>query len=216
MGGFLYLGKLSQIKPFNLFDGSPYIQIFKRGRSNHTSMRANLPTGAHQDLTCRSNFYSLNVLDIFWYLTCSKPLSPYRRKYLDWLVSIFKEWTSLGFFFWLLICRSTLPNIWTSPVLMWKHLGNTFLTFFILWKCLGNIVYLLSIGPLHVNLLKSWIIFWDVTIYLQQEPRKPLMMISDIVCVSWVCKKREATDYWAGLCHNFWFWGENYIFKTKI
>ena len=117
-----------------------------------------------------------------------------------------------------LICRSTLSfgaeylDLTCVDVETFeKHL----LTFFILWKCLGNIVYLLSIGPLHVNLLKSWIIFWDVTIYLQQEPRKPLMMISDIVCVSWVCKKREATDYWAGLCHNFWFWGENYIFKKK-
>ena len=108
-----------------------------------------------------------------------------------------------------------VPNIWMSPVLMWKHLGNTFLTFFILWKCLGNIVYLAE-DLCMSTCWKAWIIFWDVINYLQQEPRKPLMMISDIVCVSWVCKKREATDYWAGLCHNFWFWGENYIFKKKI
>ena len=30
--------------------------ISKRGRTNHTSMRANLPSGAHQDLTCRSTW----------------------------------------------------------------------------------------------------------------------------------------------------------------
>ena len=30
--------------------------ILKRGRTNHTSMRANLPSGAHQDLTCRSTW----------------------------------------------------------------------------------------------------------------------------------------------------------------
>jgi len=33
----------------------------KRGRTNHTSMRANLPSGAHQDLTCRSTLKATNL-----------------------------------------------------------------------------------------------------------------------------------------------------------
>ena len=111
--------------------------------------------------------------------------SAFLKNGYNWEIFLISSGSSAGQLYLL------VPKIWMSPVLMWKHLGNTFLTFFILWKCLGNIVYLLSIGPLHVNLLKSWIIFWDVTIYLQQEPRKPLMMISDIVCVSWVCKKKR-------------------------
>ena len=75
--------------------------------------------------------------------------SAFLKNGYNWEIFLISSGSSAGQLYLL------VPNIWMSPVLMWKHLGNTFLTFFILWKCLGNIVYLLSIGPLHVNLLKS-------------------------------------------------------------